>query len=94
VNLTNDNQQNQQLLATAAVRDALVAVSAHATSADACEWWCNAICYLTDSNFLTSNQQLLRVSAIRSALQSLEQVAALSEAAKDWWGNASTALRS
>jgi hypothetical protein len=81
----------RELLGTAAVRDALVALRPQATTAFACQWWCTAICDLTVNN--AANKSLLRVDSVRQAHAALEEIAAMIPETKTSWDNAAVVLR-
>jgi hypothetical protein len=70
---------NVQLFGTAAVRDALVALSPQVATAASTVWWCGAICNLTAANI-----QLFGTAQLRDALLAL-QTHATTVGACRWW---------
>jgi hypothetical protein len=79
--LAVENEQNKQLLGTPTIRDALVALSAHATTARACEAWCVAVWILANNE---QNQLLLGTRATRDALVALSTHAITASACREW----------
>jgi hypothetical protein len=78
-----NGEKGRRILGAADVRDALVALSAQATTADACYWWCGAICNLA---FDEANRALFGTAEVRDALLAVQPQATTAAACFCWCG--------
>jgi hypothetical protein len=87
------SEQNNNIVGTVEMRDALVALGPQATTAEACQWWCVAICNLAvnDAADSEANKQLLGTAALRDALVAMRPRATTAEACQ-WWCSAICSL--